>query len=76
LGAGHEDAAGLPRDGAGMQLSRSQRRAQREFVEAVHAFFGDPCRANLERYLLASKELEKPYGGPIVRRAELAQAPR
>jgi hypothetical protein len=75
LGAVPEDTAELPRDGAGMQLSGSQRRSQREFVEAVHAFFADPCRANLERYLAASKELEKSCVGPIVSRS-LARAPR
>ena len=72
MGAGLDDAGELTRDGARMQSSLSHRRAKWEFAEAVHAFTEDPGPANLERYLAASKALEKSYGAPAVRRTDLA----
>jgi hypothetical protein len=57
-----------------MQPSPSQRRAFREFTEAVLALSDDPGPVNLERYLAASRALEESYGRPIVRRTRRARA--
>jgi hypothetical protein len=59
-----------------MQFSQPQRTAEREFAEAVRVFFADPCPANLEHYLTASKALEDWQGRPILRRTHLARAVR
>jgi hypothetical protein len=39
------------------QLAPTERRAFRQFVDAVLAFADDPGPANLERYLAASRSL-------------------
>jgi hypothetical protein len=41
------------------QLTRAERSAFRQFVDALIAFSDDPGPANLERYLAASRSLEE-----------------
>jgi hypothetical protein len=41
------------------RLTRAERVAFRQFVDAVLAFSDDPGPANLERYLAASRSLEE-----------------
>jgi hypothetical protein len=41
------------------QLTHAERSAFRQFVDAVLAFSENPGPANLERYLAASRSLEK-----------------
>jgi hypothetical protein len=59
LGVSREVAAGGLRDGGQMQIDRSQREVFRRFADAVHAFSREPDRANLARYLTASRALDE-----------------
>jgi len=65
LGGGIEDAAGLPRHGAAMQLARLQR-----------SVYSDASPANLVRYHAASKVLEKSCEGPTARPTRLERPVR
>jgi hypothetical protein len=40
-------------------LGPEERRAVRDFVDAVHALSNDPGHANLQRYLAVSRQLEE-----------------
>jgi hypothetical protein len=59
-----------------MQPVHAQRKAFRDFAEAVHAFSDDPGPFNLERYLAMSRALDEAHGRRIVRRTRRAPALR
>jgi hypothetical protein len=59
-----------------MQSNQAQRKAFRDFAEAVHAFSDDSGPFNLERYLAMSRALEEAHGRPVVRRTRRAPALR
>jgi len=59
-----------------MQPDSPERKAFRDFREAVVAFSDDPGPFNLERYLAASRALEESKGRPIVRRTRRPPALR